>query len=253
MATLTQEIKKKAKDSGFALVGVTTPDRLLDLPYGWVWKVKDLKRPGEILPEARSVIVMALRTWDQAFYTDIESPQWRGYGLHPPGEEFESYFFGNMVTENRTWRVVEFLRAKGYKAAISRDMPMKTAAVRCGLGWQGKNTLLVTQAHGPRVSLVSVLTDAPLEPDEPFTGELCGECERCIRACPTGALEPFRLDIVRCLTYSAESPHTTDVPADVRELDRKLIKRPTANSYIECTTCIEACPIGRPKEGTGLS
>jgi epoxyqueuosine reductase QueG len=249
MATLTQEIKKKATNSGFSLVGVTTPDRLFDLPYGWVWKVKDLKRPGDILPEVKAVIVMALRTWDQAFYTDIESPNWRGYGLHPPGEEFESYFFANMVTENRAWRVVEHLRTRGYKATITRDMPMKTAAVRCGLGWQGKNTLLITQTHGPRVSLVSVLTDAPLEADEPFTDELCGECERCLKACPTGALEPYRLNIVRCLTYSAESPHTTDVPPDVRELDGKLIKRPTAHSYIECTTCIDACPIGKPREG----
>jgi epoxyqueuosine reductase QueG len=248
MGTLTEEIKEKARDSGFALVGITTPERLVNLPYGWVGKIKDLKRPEEIFPDAKAVIVMALRTWDQAFYTDIESPNWRGYGLHPPEEEFESYFFGNMVTENGAWRVVEFLRAKGYKATISRDMPLKTAAIVCGLGWQGKNALLITHAHGPRVSLVSVLTDAPLEADEPFTDDLCGECEICLRACPTGALEPYRLNIVRCLTYSAESPHTTDVPADVRELDRKLIKRPTANSYIECTTCVDVCPIGKQEK-----
>ena len=248
MVTLTEEIKEKARDSGFALVGITTPEKLVNLPYGWVGKVKDLKRPEEIFADAKAVIVMALRTWDQAFYTDIESPNWRGYGLHPPEEEFESYFFGNMVTENKAWRVVDHLRTKGYKATITRDMPLKTAAVVCGLGWQGKNALLITQAHGPRVSLVSVLTDAPLEADEPFTDDLCGECEICLRACPTGALEPYRLNIVRCLTYSAESPHTTDVPADVRELDRKLIKRPTANSYIECTICVDVCPIGKQEK-----
>ena len=249
MVTLTQEIIKKAKDSGFVLVGMTKPDNLLDLPYGWVGKVKDLKKPKEIFPEAQTVIVMAFHTWDHAFFTDIESPSWRGYGLHPPEEEFESYFFGNMVTENKAWRVVDYLRTKGYKATVSRDVPLKTTAVKCGFGWQGKNSLLVTEVYGPRVSLVSILTDAPLEADEPFTDEHCGECERCLKACPTGALEPYRLNIVRCLTYSAESPHTTDVPADVRELDGKLIKRPTANSYIECTTCIDVCPIGKPKKG----
>jgi epoxyqueuosine reductase QueG len=249
MTTLTQEIKEKAINSGFALVGVTSPNNLLDLPYGWVGKIKDLKKPEEIFPEVKSVIVMALHTWDQAFYTDIESPSWRGYGLHPPEEEFESYYFASEVTGNRAWRVVDHLRTKGYKATISRDIPLKTAAVKCGLGSQGKNTLLVTTAYGPRVSLVSVLTDAPLEADEPFRDELCGECDKCIKACPTGALEPYRLNIVRCLTYSAETPHTTDVPPDVRELDRKLIKRPTANSYIECTTCINACPIGKSKQG----
>ena len=249
MTTLTQEIKEKAIASGFALVGITSPDSLQDLPYGWVGKVKDLKEPGELFPGVVSVIVMALRTWDRAFYTDIESPEWRGFGLHPPGEEFESYYFANEVTENRAWRVVEYLRSKGYKATISRDIPLKTTAIKCGLGCQGKNTLLITPTHGPRVSLASVLTDAPLEADEPFTDDLCGECDRCIRACPTGALEPYRLNITRCLTYSAETPHTTDVPPDVRELDRKLIKRPTAHSYIECTTCIDACPIGKPEQG----
>lgn len=249
MATLTKEIKKKAKDSGFAMVGITTPENLHNLPYGWVGKVKNLKKPEEIFPKVKAVILMAFHTWDHAFYTDIESPKWKGYGLHPPEEEFESYFFGNMVTENKAWRVVDDLRTKGYNATISRDMPLKTAAVKCGLGWQGKNTLLITQDHGPRVSLVSILTDAPLEVDEPFTDEHCGECERCLKACPTGALEPYRLNIVRCLTYSAESPLTTDVPADVRELDDELIKRPTANSYIECTTCVDVCPIGKQKTG----
>jgi hypothetical protein len=73
---------------------------------------------------------MASHPWDKAFYTHIESPNWRGYGLHPPEEEFERYFYGNMVTENKAWRVVDHLRNKGYKATISRDMPMKTAAVK---------------------------------------------------------------------------------------------------------------------------
>ena len=245
MATLTQEVKAKAKDSGFALVGITEPEDLLDLPYGWVGKVRDLKKPEEIFPEAKSVIVMAIHAWDNAFFTDIESPRWKGYGLHSPDEEFESYFFGNMVTENKAWRVVDFLKDKGYNATISREMPLKTAAVKCGLGWQGKNTLLVTETHGPRLSLVSILTDAPLETDEPYTDERCGDCEICLKACPTGALEPYRLNIPRCLTYSAESPHTEDVPEDVRELDKKLIKRPTANSYIECTVCMDVCPFGK--------
>jgi epoxyqueuosine reductase len=214
-----------------------------------VGKVKDLKKPEEIFPEVNSVIIMALYTWDQAFFTCIESPGWRGYGLHPPEEQFERYFFAHQVTEIKARRVVEYLEAKGFKAIISRDMPLKTAAVMCGLGCQGKNTLLVTPEYGSYVSLVSVLTDAQLEVDEPFTDDLCGECERCLEACPSGALESYKLNIVRCLTYSAESPHTSDVPSDVRELDRNHIKRPSAHSYIECTTCISACPYGSSDKG----
>jgi epoxyqueuosine reductase QueG len=141
--------------------------------------------------------------------------------------------------------IVEHLLKDGFKACLSLSIPLKTAAVKCGLGCQGKNTLLLTPAWGPRVRLISVLTSADLDVDEPYTKDLCRECEKCIAACPTQALEPYEIKINRCLTYAAEKQDATDVPQDVRELEGKLIHKPTTNSYIECSTCIEACPIGR--------
>ena len=74
---------------------------------------------------------------------------------------------------------------------------------------------------------------------------MCRDCEKCVIACPTRALEPYKIKINRCMTYAAEKPDASDVPEDVRKLERRLIKRPTPNSYMECTTCIEACPIGK--------
>ena len=118
--------------------------------------------------------------------------------------------------------------------------------MRCGLGCQGKNTLLITPTHGPRIRLISVLTTAELEIDEPYKNDLCGDCEKCVIACPTKALEPYKININRCLTYAAEEPYVQEVPDDVRIIEKRLIKRPSPNSYIECTTCIEACPIGKP-------
>lgn len=128
----------------------------------------------------------------------------------------------------------------------SFDIPLKAAAVKCGLGYQGKSTLLVTPHHGPRVGLISVLTTAELDIDEPYKEDFYGNCEKCILACPTKALEPYGLKMNRCMTYSAESPNSSDVVEDVRELERKLVAKPTQNSYIECTTCIDVCPIGKP-------
>jgi epoxyqueuosine reductase len=90
-----------------------------------------------------------------------------------------------------------------------------------------------------------VLTTAELDIDKPYKENLCGDCEKCVVACPTKALEPYKLKINRCMTYSAESPHSSDVPEDVRKLERKLIAKPTLNGYIECTTCIDVCPIGK--------
>lgn len=248
MSSLTREIKEKAIASGFASVGITSPDNMRSLPYGWIGKVKKLREPEEIYPDVKSVVLLVFHVWDQAFFTQIESPKWRGYGLHPPEEEFESYYYANEVMENRARRIADHLRTKGYNATITRDIPLKTTAVRCGLGSQGKSTLLITPILGPRVNLISVLTNAPLETDEPHIYDPCRDCERCVKACPTKALEPYKLNINRCLTYSAETPCTTDVPQDVRELDKKLIKRPTTHTYIECSICMDVCPIGKNLE-----
>jgi epoxyqueuosine reductase QueG len=72
----------------------------------------------------------------------------------------------------------------------------RMAAHLSGLGWIGKNSSLITREYGPRLRLVTILTDAPLETDEPFEGDLCGECTKCVLACPSGAVvgNPFRED-----------------------------------------------------------
>jgi epoxyqueuosine reductase len=150
------------------------------------------------------------------------------------------------VLKNKAWVIVDYLTKKGYAARLSLAIPLKTAAVRCGLGCQGKNTLLITPNYGPRIRLISVLTTAELDVDEPYKDDLCEGCEKCIIACPTKALEPYKIKINRCLTYAAEKPHAQDVPDDVRKIGKRLTQRPTPNSYIECTTCLVVCPIGKP-------
>lgn len=243
--SLTQDVKQKAIDVGFVSVGISNPSILRDLPYGWVGKITNLRPPEQILPTVKSVILMAFNAWDRTFSLSVDSPNWRGYGMHAPGEEFESYFFGYEIMKNKAWVIVDHLKMRGFDSLPSTGIPLKTAAVKCGLGCQGKNTLLITPRFGPRVKLISVLTTAQLDIDELYQENLCGKCERCVIACPTRALEPYRLKINRCMTYSAESPHSSDVPKDVRNLERKLVQRPTPNSYIECTTCVEVCPIGK--------
>ena len=243
--SLTQDVKQKAIDVGFVSVGISNPSILRDLPYGWVGKVTNLRPPEQILPTVKSVILMAFNAWDRIFSLAVDSPNWRGYGMHAPDEEFESYFFGCEIMKNKAGVIIDYLRKNGFDSLHSFGIPLKTAAVKCGLGCQGKNTLLITPSFGPRVKLISVLTTAQLDIDESYQENLCGKCEKCVIACPTRALEPYRLEINRCMTYSAESPHSKDVPTDVRNLERKLVQRPTPNSYIECTTCVEVCPIGK--------
>jgi epoxyqueuosine reductase len=243
--SLTEEIRKKAKKSGFISTGITNTEAMWNLPYGWVADVTKLKPPEEILPGTRSVILLVFDAWDSAFSLQIDSPEWKGFGLHPPGNEPEGYYFSTQLMMTKAWPLVAYLRERGHEAQLTNSIPMKTAAIKCGLGAQGKNTLLINPDVGPRAKLMAILTTANLEIDEPYDGDPCAECERCIRACPSGALSPYKLEINRCLTYAAENPGGVDVPEDVRALERKLIVRPSPNSFIECTTCILACPVGR--------
>ncbi len=247
MSTLTEGLKELALSSGFENVGITSPENVKDLFYGWVGKIRKMKSPTEELESVRSIIVMTQRIWDDSFSLSIYPQDWQGYGMHSDDEHFETYYIGYEIMRQKAQFIVDYLKDCGFDALISFEIPCKTTAVRCGLGSQGKNTLLVTPDHGPRVMLVSILTSAELDVDAPFEGDLCEDCEKCITACPTRAIQPYTLSIQRCMTYSAESPCSPDVPSDVRELERKLVRRPTANSFIDCSICINVCPIGKEK------
>lgn len=244
-ADLTRRVKKMAYDEGFKAVGIARPESLEDLPYGWAFDVRELKKPREVLPNARAVIITALHSWDRAFFMQINSPKWRGYGLHSPDEESEGYYSSYMISMTKAWPIVSMLREEGHEATLSTAIPMKTTAMKCGLGAIGKNSLLIHPEVGPRLGIMAIVTSAELDPDEPFTEDLCGDCTRCLDACPTKALRPFGITLERCLTYAAENPGKNNIPEDIRELEEKLIVRPTENSYIECSICIQACPYGK--------
>ena len=244
MNALTKEIKEKAFEVGFKAIGITSPDRLRDLPHGWIADVKNLLSPDEILLTTKSVIMLVLHAWDKAFYMQIDSPRWKGYGL-PPEEGIEGYYMIYQISQTKAWPLVWFLREKGYQAVITESIPMKTTAIRCGLGCQGKNTLLIHPELGPRIGLMAILTDAELDLDEPFKGDLCHDCDKCIKACPSAALRPYRIDVNRCMAYAAENPEGKNVVFEIRTLTEKLTIRPFRNSYLECTICMDACPIGQ--------
>jgi epoxyqueuosine reductase QueG len=114
-----------------------------------------------------------------------------------------------------------FSPKKGYDSVVTRKIGLKPAAVQAGLGSRGKNTLVVSPEHGSRVRFAAVITTAELDPDLPYTKDLCGDCIRCLVAFPTKALKPYKIDIRHCLTYAAENARA-------------------------CTICQDVCPIGVP-------
>jgi epoxyqueuosine reductase len=114
----------------------------------------------------------------------------------------------------------------------------REAAARSGVGFYGKNTLLITQRHGSWVVLGTLVTNVELEPTPPLDAD-CGSCRLCIDACPTGALdEPGTLDSTRCLSYWTQS--AAPMPDDYRA---KL----GAQVY-GCDICQDVCPWNRGVE-----
>ncbi|MEW6108463.1 MAG: 4Fe-4S double cluster binding domain-containing protein [Nitrospirota bacterium] len=121
---------------------------------------------------------------------------------------------------------------------ISRLYPLfthKIAATSAGLGWIGRNGLLINPFYGPRLSLATVLTDAPLEVSSPVEFSMCGNCRLCVEFCPSEAItgkdwsrfDPF-VELVRqehCIAY------------------KKNMK--SVNGKPNCGFCINICPFGR--------
>ncbi|MEI6456359.1 MAG: tRNA epoxyqueuosine(34) reductase QueG [bacterium] len=112
----------------------------------------------------------------------------------------------------------------------------KLWAQQCGLGWQGKNTILINKNQGSFFFIGIILTNLEIGPDKPDKDH-CGTCDHCVKACPTGALDtPYQLEITRCLSY-----HTIETSGEFPDEFR-------LNQYDRiygCDICQDACPFNR--------
>jgi epoxyqueuosine reductase len=114
----------------------------------------------------------------------------------------------------------------------------REGAARSGVGFYGKNTLLITRRHGSWVVLGTLVTDVEIEPSAPLSLD-CGSCRLCIDACPTGALDdPGVLDSTRCLSYWSQAP--APIPEEYRE--------PLGTQVYGCDICQDVCPWNRGVE-----
>ena len=111
---------------------------------------------------------------------------------HPTDETQATYAAFRQHIEEIIAAGADFLKSKGYNVITGMlgDKPIshKTVATRAGLGWVGKNNILVTKEFGSAIRLSSMLTDAPLEADEPVNESKCGACDLCVKLCPANAL-----------------------------------------------------------------
>jgi epoxyqueuosine reductase len=204
-------VKSRASEIGFLACGITHPgptahaDRLDEwLAKGYAGTMRYLHRqagrrrdPSLIAPEARSVVVVLDNYYSPDREIDRAAPRVARYAR---GEDY------HRVTQRRLELLAEFLREQGARLtrtfADAGPVPERELAQRAGLGWIGKNTMLISPAAGSYFFIGSIFTDLKLVPDQPFDLDRCGSCTRCLEACPTDALlEPRLLDATRCISY----------------------------------------------------
>ncbi|WP_051824058.1 4Fe-4S double cluster binding domain-containing protein [Clostridium sulfidigenes] len=118
---------------------------------------------------------------------------------------------------------------------LTTYLPHKTVATRAGMGWIGKNALLVTQQYGSAVRISSVLTDMPVIPDMPINDSRCGKCSKCVDDCPATAIKGKLWNI------NSTREELLD-PFKCRKKARELLRQRIGIEMSLCGKCIEICP-----------
>ena len=244
---LKEELRRIALDNDFQLFGVSNLEEVESTEYP---EGRGLQKPSEIMPGAKSLLIFGKVLWDEGMNLSVSSA---GEADFSGGGSLEYYNFYYNLVENLAWRACNTIVDRfGAKAIPAVTIHLKVAAMLAGLGWIGHNTLVITPEYGPRVRWVGVLTDLELEPDQPFTEDLCAKQElckeraRCVRSCPYSAIIPGpsqgvepgkKVDQDMCVVQ-----HVFDVkPAPEYE---KHIRRVTPRGMLECTLCNLSCPYG---------
>jgi epoxyqueuosine reductase len=184
--------------------------------------------PESLLPAARTVISAAL-----CYYEQGREPG-DGEGRLP------RYAWRDYYAELRE-RLDRLGRTLGgaYRVLVDANQHVdREGAARAGVGFYGKNTMLITRTHGSWVVLGTLVTDVEIESTPPLALD-CGSCRICIDACPTGALdEPGVLDATRCLSYLGQAAEPFPL----------AYRREFADHAYGCDICQDVCPWNRGVE-----
>ncbi|CAA6603338.1 Epoxyqueuosine reductase [Rhodospirillaceae bacterium LM-1] len=243
-AETAQAIEAEAKRLGFDAVGFALPDPgsqakdnlrayLAEGRHGGMGWMEDRlewrMNPLMMMPSAKSIVMLGMSYAPKHNpQNDVSLPA--RVSVYARGRDYHD------VMKKRLKALARWM-ADGWKADVkvftdTAPLMEKPLAALAGLGWQGKHTNLVSRKHGSWLFLGSVLTDLELPPSKPER-DRCGNCQRCIIACPTGAIAPYRIDARRCISYlTIESKEP--VPADLAKL--------MGNKVFGCDDCLSVCP-----------
>lgn len=235
-------IQQKAYDLGFCAMGISKAEFLdeeartldgwlrdgLHGPMTYMKNHFDLRTdPRKLVPDAKSVITLCCNYF---------SPESQPEGA----DKISRYAYGrdyHDVIREKLHCLFEFIRTIapdrcGRVFVDSAPVMEKAWAARSGLGWIGKNTNLISREHGSFLFLGEVILNLEFEYDAPVKN-LCGTCTKCIDACPTKALTPYRLDARRCISC---------LTVENKQAIPEHFKNQWHDWIFGCDICQEVCP-----------
>jgi epoxyqueuosine reductase len=246
---ITTLVKSRATELGFAHAGIcapVAPKRLTKLDEwlaagfdGQMYYIADRRDayadPNHVLEGVKSIVMLGMQ-YNTVEPTVPSATQGR----------VARYAWGNVdyhdVIREKLHELADYIREL-VPEAITRGVvdtaPLleREFAQLAGLGWVGKNTLLLSKHAGSYFFLAAMLTDAELDFDEPHLADHCGTCTACLDACPTKAFpEAYVLDATRCISYLTIELQDT-VPVELRS--------GMCNWVFGCDVCQEVCPWNR--------
>jgi epoxyqueuosine reductase len=248
--TLVGRIKAKARSLGFDLVGIAAAEPSVNADYLRRWlddgnagqmqylhgRFEERTNPANYFPGARSIICLA-----KSYHFPLQSQASAESNAAIPGR-IARYALGDdyhQLIKDRLYDLADWLRehVPGCQTRCGVDtVPVleKELAARAGIGWIGKNTLLINPQLGSYILLGEVLTTLQLPADATITDH-CGACRRCIDACPTQALVgPRQLDARRCISYLTIEHRTGPIPDHLQ---------PAMGDWLYgCDICQQVCP-----------
>jgi epoxyqueuosine reductase len=237
---IEDRIKAEASRLGFSLCGIAPAtdadgfDRFaawLDAGFagqmGYLHEYRDERRhPRSVVESVRSVVMLGLEYGGSSGHI----------AKYAQGPDYHRFIWDreNALTD---WLMAEVPGCSAHGVADTAPLLERDFARRAGLGWFGKNTMLINRDRGSFFLLGAVLTSLELRPDPPHETSHCGTCTACLDACPTGAFpEPGVLDARRCVSYLTIELRTA-IPVGLR--------RGVGDRLFGCDVCQDVCPWNR--------